>query len=119
MISTKWNKSIDEILDLCIKSGLPVEVEKDTKSQGIDGVFSFGAIPIEPEGNVGSANFEMILRYSTPKKNWRNLLEKMEILTQNLGYSNRFVFLGWTPEDDDSNMVYFGTIFFKSIISNP
>lgn len=110
-----WIEQIENVQKICASLGLIAEVESDKNAKGINTKLIFQDIPVEKTGNIYGIDFQVDLEVSTIKKNWKTLIQKMQLLTEKLSDDTRLLFSGWTIIEDDSNLVYQGGIILKNI----
>ena len=116
--SFKWNKAIAEVKEICAGVGIPMSVETDNNLTGaVDGQINLGDITFETIGNTVNNDFPINIQLSTPKANYIEIIEKMELLTQKFGYNSKALLGGWILSPDDSKIIYNCIITYTGIIS--
>ena len=118
MVDKNWTDKVESIIKICAQAQLPVNVEEDTKPDGIDGYLELGDIPLEKMGDVYDLDLTINLKFSASKNIWKPLLHKLMILTERLTADTYRLVGGWVREDDDSKIVYNGTIIIKGRINS-
>ena len=118
MIEKNWIEKINEIRSECAGVGLPVDVGTDTTPHGIDCKIELGDMTIEQTGDIFDINFTIGIMLSVPESKWAVLVERMMMLTEKLTSGQRFIFTGWTREEDESNLIYTSTIDLKGLANN-
>ncbi len=106
-----WTEQVDEIRAIGSAIGVSFGVEEDKSSRGgLDAKLILGDIPVVKGGNTYTINLGITMELSIPKDQWRTLLEKMNILSQKLSDDTNWLFDGWVRIEDDSNIIYQGSI---------
>ena len=113
MIDKGFIDKVVSVQKLCAEAKLPVSVEVDNTPDGIDGEIILGNIPFEKFGDTYNADFEIGLRYSASKSQWKEFIKRLEILSQKLCKDTHQTFAGWEREEDDSKIVYVGLVNVK------
>ena len=109
---------ISEIKKISAKAGVPVGVEIDKDNRGVDGKLILDNIPVIRHDGFYDLEHNMTIEYSAPKKNWEQLLNKMQLLSISLVDDITFLFNGWVKIDDDSKLIYQATIVYKNMLAN-
>ena len=117
MIDQPWGEKVERIIRLCAQSQMPVGVEEDVKPDGVDAILELGDIPMEKIGDVYDLDLTITLRFSTAKKNWKMFLSRLAILTQKLCADTFQLVDGWVREDNESDLIYIGTILVKGRVN--
>jgi hypothetical protein len=115
--NTSWVNKVNEIKKICASASLPIDVEKDTSPYGIDAVMELDDIPFEKTGDVYDVDFNIHLEYSITKNKWAELLSKLQVLSQKLAVDTTHTFTGWERIDDDSKLIYEGTVIIKGLVN--
>ena len=118
MILHKFIDIITDLKSISTSVKLPVEIEQDKTAFGIDGKIILGDIPVVRHDNFYDMDFNIILQYSTTKENVLSLMNKLHILSELFVEDKRLLFDGWVKVDDESKIIYQGTIVYKNIVSN-
>ncbi len=113
-----WIQKVNEIKQLCAEAKLPVDVEVDKTPQGIDAKLELGDIPFEKTGDVFDVNFNVNLILKVNKEKWAELLARMMLLSQKLCRDETRTFAGWVRVDDESDLIYQGTIVIKGLVNS-
>ena len=114
-----WVDQINKLKILSVNIGVPIDVEIDKNSRGnVDGKIILEDIPVAKTGNIYNLDFNILLEYSTSKKNWNVILNKMQIMSEKLSDDTTFLFGGWNKIEDDTNIIYRGRVILKNITNN-
>ncbi len=116
MILRDLNEIIDEIKKISVKAGLPVEVEEDKTTFGIDAKILLDNMPIVRHDNFYDMDFRVVLQYSTSKKNYKQLLYRIKLASEGMADDTKFLFDGWIKIEDDSNIIYQANIIYKNMV---
>lgn len=112
-----WIQKINEIKQVCASAQLPIDVEVDKSPHGIDGRMVLGDLDFEKTGDVFDIDFSVHLVFSINKEKWQELLQRIMLLTVKLSDNGKYTFSDWTRVDDDTNLVYRGTVIIKGMVN--
>jgi hypothetical protein len=118
MILHKFSDIIADLKQISIDIKVPLGIEVDKTSQGIDGKMILGSMPVVRHDNFYDLNFNIVMQYSTTKENVNSLMNKLHMLSEKLVEDKRFLFDGWTKIDDESKIIYQANVIYKNMVSN-